>query len=601
MKLLRKGFRFIDNIRVRHKLLGIYIAVILIPILLVGLYLNYGLREVVLKNTLSETDANIDKLELQLNAVFDRATSISDLIYINKNIETLLNHSYDSNLEIYKAYNEYPIFDDYLKYYNEIENIRFYMTKDMITNSHFVYADQETRNEEWFKQAVNKEGRISWIYRNDEWENENFLTLSRAVYDSENNLLGVLCIYISPGMLDEISKNEVYDAYISLDNEVVVHNKNSANIGTKPSFLAEQAKQGEQRSYVLDTDYLEEHVKINVRSFQPKKALGNTIQISAIIPLEEVMREPNKVLFKGFAVIIGCVLVSLTLITLFIKSFDRRIHILKHAMHKVSKGNFNIRKNMAGKDEIGEVYRELHITMKSIKNLINEVYIHEINEEKYKRRQKESEFKMLSSQINPHFLYNTLEMIRMKALINNDSEVANIVKLLSKVMRSSLETTDRPIPLETEIELIKTYLKIQKLRFGDKIEFNIEVDNDIDHYYVFPLLLQPIVENSVIHGFEDKEGIGKIKVKIFEDGNNMVLQVTDNGIGIPEMRLKTVLEQFNETDEEKTTPHRIGLFNVQQRIKLHYGDEYGIKIDSKENEGTTVSLFLPKVRVQKGG
>src|SRR5699024_7535815 len=137
-------------------------------------------------------------------------------------------------------------------------------------------------------------------------------------------------------------------------------------------------------------------------------------------------------------------------------SFNRRIYTLRNAMDNVAQGKFSIKKQDLGGDEIGEVYRDIDKTVESIQQLIEEVYIHIINEEQWKRRQKESEFKMLASQINPHFLYNTLEMIRMKAIINNDHEVADIVKKLSKMMRSSLEVTDQPISLQSEIDLVTT-------------------------------------------------------------------------------------------------------------------------------------------------
>ncbi|WP_186578224.1 cache domain-containing sensor histidine kinase [Aquibacillus kalidii] len=592
MKLLERLLTWLTDIRIRHKLLGIYIVVTLIPVLLVGIYLNYGMREVVLNNSLNETHANIDKLEMRLNTVFNRATKISDLIYMNKDVEKLLLQSYENNLEIYNAYNLYPIFDEYLKYYNEIENIQFFMTKDIITNSYFVYADKEITSKEWYQQALKKKGYVSWVYKEDHWTKKKFLTLTRAVYSSNNQLLGVLSVYISPDVLNEISKDEVYDAYISLNNETIVHNKNRDLIGTEPTFLNHKSSDIEQGNFVLDTTYQEEEVKVNVRSFHPEKALEDSIQIAAIIPVKEVMQESNTVLLKGFIVVIGCILVSITLIVLFIRTFDRRVNLLKHAMNKVSKGDFELRKQIEGKDEIGEVYRELSITAESIKKLINEVYIHKIKEEKWKRKQKESEFKMLSSQINPHFLYNTLEMIRMKAFMNKDVEVANIVKLLSKMMRSGLERTDKPVSLEHEIDIVTTYLEIQKLRFGEKIEYEISTECDLTNYKVFPLLLQPIVENSVIHGLENKEGRGELQIIVKENSNYLMIDVKDNGIGITKSELEKLQLRLDQS-EEQSTSNSIGLFNVHQRIKLHYGDEFGLKVNSEKNIGTTVTLYLP--------
>lgn len=592
MKIIEKVLtRFLD-IRIRHKLLGIYIVVTLIPVLLVGIYLNYGMRAVVLNNSLNETRANLDKLEMRLSSVFSRATKISDLIYMNKDVEKLLLQSYQSNLEIYNAYNLYPIFDEYLKYYNEIENIQFFMTKDVITNSYFINADEEIQQESWYKQAISKRGYVSWIYKEDHWTKEKFLTLTRAVYSSDNQMLGVLCVYISPDVLNEISKNEVYDVYITLNSDVIVHNKNRMLLGKYPEFFEQNEQNEALDDYVINTTYQEEDVKVNVRSFHPEKSLEDSIQISSIIPVREVMKESNTVLLKGFIVVIGCILISITLIIIFIRTFDRRVILLKQSMNQVSKGDFDLKKQLDGNDEIGEVYRELSITAESIKNLINEVYIHKIKEEKWKRKQKESEFKMLSSQINPHFLYNTLEMIRMKAFMNKDAEVANIVKLLSKMMRSSLERTDRPVPLQEEIDIVTIYLNIQKLRFGEKIEYEIMTDCDTANYMVFPLLLQPIVENSVIHGIERKEGKGNLRITVTETDDYLTIKVIDNGIGINETELERIQQSLNQPEEQYSS-NRIGLFNVHQRIKLHYGEQYGLKVSSEANKGTIVTLYLP--------
>lgn len=598
--MISRGLRLIDNIRVKYKLFILYIVVILVPVVLVMLYLNYGLREVVLNNTLNETNANMDKMEMQLNSIFDRATEISDLIYVNKDMEKILDRDYESNLEIYQAYNEYPVFDQYLKYYNEVENIRFYMTNDMITNSHFIYADHTIKQKDWYQHAIKKKGKISWIYTEDIWTGENYLALSRAIYDSNNRLLGVLHIYISPDRLNEVARNEVYDAYISLDNEIIVHHNSKDNIGKEITFL-EKSREA-KANYIKDITYMDEEVKIYVRSFQPEKSLENSMQVSAIIPVEKVMRDANEVLLKGFTIIISCIVISIMLLYLFIRSFDRRIRILKGAMHKVSNGNFDITENIAGRDEIGEVYRELNITINSIQDLINKVYIHKINEETYKRKQKESEFKMLSSQINPHFLYNTLEMIRMKALINKDMEVATIVKLLSKVMRSSLETTDQPILLNTELQLIETYLQIQKLRFGDKIDYSIHIEKNIDteKCYVFPLLLQPIIENAVIHGLERKVGNGNIDISIERRANNLSISIKDNGVGIDQHKLRDLNDKLLKKDSDQGINH-IGLFNVHQRIQLHYGFEYGIMIISHLNKGTEIILTLPMERGEDVG
>src|SRR5699024_3018243 len=294
----------------------------------------------------NDVDANVDKLEMRLNVILDRAINISDLIYINEDLKKLLNQEYKSNLEIYTAYQNHPIFDDYLKYYSEVENIRFYMTKEMITDSHFIYADEEIQKKDWYQTAVEKKGYITWEFIEDSWTNETYLTLTRAVYGGSNELLGVLNIYISPDDLLSISKQELFDVFITLDSDVIVHSKDQKYIGEKPTFID-------------DLDLNDEHVKIYLRSFQPKKTLENLIQISAIIPIQDVIQDSDRVLIRGFIVVALSLLLSITLIVLYIRSFNRRIYTLRTAMDNVAQGKLSIEKRDLGGDEIGEVYRDL--------------------------------------------------------------------------------------------------------------------------------------------------------------------------------------------------------------------------------------------------
>ncbi len=245
------------------------------------------MRDVVLNNTINEVDANVDKLEMRLNTILDRAISISDQLYISNDLKKVLEQEYESNLEIYNAYAAYPIFDNYLRYYNEIENIRFYMTKEMITNSQFVYADQETRNQEWYQGAVERQGRISWEYIPDKWTKTSYLTLTRSVYGNNRELLGVLAIAISPDNLTSISKSELFDVFVSLDSEKIVHSKDPNYLGEYPFFI-KKADIQDQKSIIYDTDFKQENYKIYLRSFKPSKTLENQIQITALIPVEDV-------------------------------------------------------------------------------------------------------------------------------------------------------------------------------------------------------------------------------------------------------------------------------------------------------------------------
>lgn len=540
---------------------------------------------------MSEVEANADKMEMRLKSIIKRVINISDLIYINQDLKTFLAGQYDSPLEVYNAYNQYPVFDDYLTYYEEIEKIQFFMKKDIITDSHFIYANKVIQNQHWYQNALMKRGRLTWLYMQDHWTSKKYLALTRTVFDHENQPLGVLVIYISPDILKSVVEGVSYNTFITLDNKRIVYNQNIALLGRHANFY--QNRNADIGNYVMDKTINEETVKINVHSFRPEKSLDNTIQIATQVPIDGIIHEPNTIFTRGFLISLGALSISLILIGFFTNSFHKRIQQLRRAMFQVAKGNFHITQEMKGHDEIKDVYKDLQTTSESVQKIIDEVYIHKIKEETWKRKQKEMDFKMLASQINPHFLYNTLEMIRMKAILNKDPEVAKVIKMLSKMMRSSLKRTDQSIPLSEEVALIENYLEIQKLRFGEHLSYKMEIDENILSYKITPLLIQPLVENAIIHGLEMKEEPGMLRIRIQEDGDDILVEVNDNGVGMSLEKLNELNNRMKDQDYQ-SNGNSIGLHNVHQRISLLYGDKYGIRMDSVEGSGTTMSMNLPK-------
>ena len=197
---------------------------------------------------------------------------------------------------------------------------------------------------------------------------------------------------------------------------------------------------------------------------------------------------------------------------------------------------------------------------------------------------------MLASQINPHFLYNTLEIIRMKARINHQPEIEELVKMLAKILRSNVSAGDMDVPLQQELTLVESYLKIQQYRFDERLEYRINVEEALRKIPVLPLILQPLVENSIIHGMEDKEGVVHIDISACWDGEDVLVIVEDDGLGIEPEMLKALREGLNSRELNKT---HIGICNVHQRLRLKYGAEYGLTIESEAGSYTRVAVRLP--------
>lgn len=226
-------------------------------------------------------------------------------------------------------------------------------------------------------------------------------------------------------------------------------------------------------------------------------------------------------------------------------------------------------------DEIGQIERDFIFLLNKINELIKENYAHEL-------LAKDAQLKALEAQINPHFLYNTLDTVHWLAKLRNEQEIAAIVEALAYILRKSLSSKKPTIPLKEELELLKAYVTIQKIRFGKKLDVSYFVAPELESCSIPKLTLQPIVENSIIHGIEETGNSCSIRVESEDLGEDFVLHISDTGPG------------FQEGKEKRGTG--IGLVNIHQRIQLLCGESYGLSIQSADSRGTMVSIHLPKRR-----
>jgi len=206
--------------------------------------------------------------------------------------------------------------------------------------------------------------------------------------------------------------------------------------------------------------------------------------------------------------------------------------------------------------------------------------------------EREAELHALQNQINPHFLYNTLESINMMALTHGDRDISRMVTSLGRLLRLTLSSTEALIPLDAELEHVRHYLVVQRMRYGDRISMTVDVDPALLDCIVPKLTLQPLVENALYHGLEPRPGAGRVVVRGCRAGDDLALTIEDDGAGMDAVRLATVRAQLEE--EAPRDRRSIGLANVHKRLKLYCGPAYGLSITSAPDEGTRVRLTLPR-------
>lgn len=309
--------------------------------------------------------------------------------------------------------------------------------------------------------------------------------------------MGVLVIRLSNNYLKRIIEEEPFEIIAAMDNgTAVIANDGTlsgSNIAAKGLSLPAN---GIVKS-VADVSYNNMLSKVITNAFYPPKC-RTIFYVFTIVPIKAITYKADIINFKNFGIIGVSLVISIILLLLFSSLFSNRIIRLRREMNKVVEGNFDIEESINGKDEVGELYQDLLAMVASFKQLIYEVYEERLLKEQLRNKQKEIEFKMLANQINPHFLYNVLETIRMRAHSKGDSEIAGVVKMLARIMRRNLEATSKMVTLQSEIDLVKDYLEIQKFRYEERISYEVYIKADIINYLILPLLLQPVVENAFL-------------------------------------------------------------------------------------------------------
>ncbi len=306
--------------------------------------------------------------------------------------------------------------------------------------------------------------------------------------------------------------------------------------------------------------------------------------VVSTIPYSYLNAEVKGILTNIMLLVIGCSVLAVLLSYIFTLTLSKPLKRLINTMNEVKRGNLSVSIIDNSTDEIGEVVGNFNTMLNEIKNLMESVKLNE-------KQKREAEIKILQAQINPHFLSNTLNTVKWLAGAQKAHNIEALVSSLIKLLHVSMGKGDDFITMGEEVEYIKSYINIQEYRYYDKFRVVFEIEEDILDYKVLRFLIQPVVENAIIHGIGPMTEQGLISIKGFKYNDVLKIRVTDNGEGIPRERLCKILTV--DDYENKSKFSGIGINNVNERIQINFGDEFGLHIESVPKLYTTVELTLP--------
>ncbi|MCJ7843217.1 sensor histidine kinase [Lederbergia sp. NSJ-179] len=302
-----------------------------------------------------------------------------------------------------------------------------------------------------------------------------------------------------------------------------------------------------------------------------------------VIPQQE-MNKLTVVRGTMWLIIIPFITIAIIFTYSFMRNYSARIRQIDASIQEVQRGNLTIRIPETKKeDELATIASSFNAMLDELNEYIERVYVLNL-------KQNQAELKALQSQINPHFLFNTLEVIRMTAVVDGAKTSSKMIYHLSRLLRYSLESKEM-VPLQVEIENVQQYLQLVQLQHPDRLTVHLEIPKEVENTSIQKLVLQPIVENYIVHGFQKDRKDNRLEIIAKRELDHIKIMIKDNGKGIPEERLKLILEHMS--NEEGENMKSIGMKNVHQRLKLKHGKGYGLKVESSENVGTKITLVIP--------
>lgn len=598
MAIFLKTKQWFNNLSLQKKLFWVYLIAFVLPILFITLYSIRGMVLIYNEKSLAENQAQcnqiVENMEVKLNEFYKSVLNFSNSPIINNYFEY-----------------EYP---DNSTFFNAYPKVSLHLTSFLVSNPQISRMIVYTDNPTFIK------NNASILEYTDEMKDEFSALLAKypepapTLVKTEETPKGVRINLYSPISFIKSPKYEtmlfisypediLYTFYqhetrklklylISPAGEII-----SSSDRTQPG---QQEATVETISFIKQTELLQGKLTPVEKSYYyyssfPDSSLLAGWNIYIEISNESYFEDVSSLITQSLFLIFLLFLLGLILYCLCSLSITGRLNRLINTMSTICDDEtLDVILETDSKDEIGILAQNFEKMLKRIKKLIFDVYTSDLQVKDLEIKSKQAELLALQSQINPHFLFNTMQSLAINCYNNDDFETAVYINKFCMFLRDCLYWETRCVPLSEEIRVVENYLSLQKLRYQDSLDYRIDIPEEFYGVSIPKFTLQPIVENAIEHGLEEKNGDktpGLIRIEATSRGDEIQIAVEDNGAGIPADRLQKINTLLKNQSEKQATKS-IGIFNTNERLKLFYGPDFGIHMESTENTGTRVTISI---------
>lgn len=586
-----------------------YSYLVIIPVLLVicGIFVarNFERTRQLSRQTFeSQVETLSDSVDLILEDVYE----LSNYIAVNQEINQILTAAPSEEIKqdarLWQSNDVIQMVVDMMALKGYIKTIAIYPENGVapflhcLDYSSYISDLELVRETQSYQDALAKRGRTTWRsvakYGEDIYyaSRTDKLVLYREIYDStKKHPLGYLILGISTDQIHQICTNMIQDP----EETILLFNSEGKELLRQGEIDEELAAELEHSEY-LQVNYRERAPYLTIGEYEVyafQKTISSPI-VCKIVPRVTLTDVFAEVMSMPLAILFGLLLGLFPVLVFVSNVVSRPLQDVCVAMGKFRQGDFEQRLDVKTKDEIGEVADCFNRMVVDIRELIEQNYVMELKE-------KESELATLQAQINPHFLYNTLDALYWQACDAGNEEIAENIYALSQLFRLVLSRGEGIVTVAQEMELVTRYLEVQKMRFGRRMEYEVLLDPEVKDEAIPKLILQPFVENAVVHGIGNSRENCRITVKAGREDGWIGFVIQDTGVGMTEEQLAAV---WKKQQEAKGSGYRIGRYaihNVRERLELKYHGNFILKIESREGKGTRVLIRIPAEQYDRNG
>ena len=593
--MFKSLFVVFANMNLRMKLIILFLISVLVPLVVFGSALyKISVKEVEVemrKNTLQ----TVQQVNLTLDEYIHQMDTLSTFPYYNKEIEHYMLST--STVNIFA--DRYPkrsletvgtFLENLLKMGQDIEFVSIISNNgNVISRSRtgVVKAQYDFYNDPIFKELRQSTGEKTILPLH---ESDYLFADNKPVYSIGRKILSFNeGFYIGYVLIDY---NE--SAINKIGGGVSIGNSGNIILSDKYGNVMNSFGGNGQSHMVDDINQLANNEKNRneIVNIQGNKIIlvSDTSDYSGltavgVLPFEDIHLRVEGIKTTFYSMAIICVTLVFVFSILISNDVIKPIRLLQNMMKQVEKGDTEARIKIKSRNELGQLFLSFNRLLEKLNLLLQSI-------KKIEAKKQEAELMALKSQINPHFLYNTLDSIRMIAILDDNHEIARATEALANMFRYNIKGQDI-VDIKEEINQAMNYIDIQKIRYEEKFQVIFNIDESLTHYKVIKLLIQPIIENAITHGIENKKGSGTLWFSVQRQEQEIVFTVKDDGVGMDPSKIAELYKSM--VDKDIIYNKNLGLRNVNERLKLYFGEGYGLVIESKLGEGTCVSLKIPTI------